>query len=489
MNASSNYFELQERVPVSVEEASQHVITVRRIFGLGVEATDATLLQPTKVPANGITLITGLSGSGKSTLLRKIAQQRPEAVGLSTIGDPDRPIVDLLAADVPQAIRWMSRFGLGEARLMTTPYRVLSDGQKVRTQLALLMWSRPQCIVIDEFLSVLDRMTARIVAYNLQKICRRNGTDAYLATARDDLVDAIGPDHLIEVELGGSSTTASMSVKASLPELAELKIGPGDAADFRSLARYHYIEHLASEAPLTEFEWDQTVTHVRVARHRDRVVAAAVFSRPVPAVLERLPAFRQLNERAIVILRVIVHPLYRGIGLTKPLLEPGRSSGLRCVVTCSALGLYFPFFLGAGLRQIEHPRNLRYPEHDELDARLAGLLESERFALNHYASAQRFYDRLPNDERAELRRIAETICVRSNVDYCAFVARLVELDAPAHELEQFYTQFFKQMAEQVPDDQFGTMISEALYFPVQGFYLPLEPSQKTTWGSHLGDRA
>lgn len=464
------YLDIHETLPADAP-TSARVLTIRRIFGLGEAAAPITLLEPTRVPTRGITLISGLSGSGKSTLLRRLMALRPDAAALPEIEQPNTPVVDLLGCEEPEAIRWMSLFGLGEARIMTTTFAALSDGQKVRARLALLMWRRPTCIVIDEFLSVLDRLTARIVAFNLQKLCRRDGVDAYLATAHADLVDALHPDHWIELELGGRARTEALPVAPQLPELGALEYGPGTAEDFRSLARYHYIEHLASEAPLGETEWAQSVSEVRVARHAGKVVAAAVFSLPVPQVLEQLPLFAALNQRALVVLRVIVHPLFRGVGLTKRLLQPELGPEVRCVVTCSALGIYFPFFLGAGFERCEHPRNLRYPEHDALDDRLAALSPGERFALNKYEHAQQYYDSLPEAPRAALRRLVSAICTRSNADYCEFVAGLVGI--ADERLPAWLRRFFADLVDRVPEEEFGTMVSEALYFPVQGFVRPV----------------
>jgi ABC-type lipoprotein export system ATPase subunit len=445
--------------------------TVRQIFGIGNDKTILTILEPLNIPLRGITFISGMSGAGKSTLLKCIVSARKDAVQLSEEHiDPTMPIIDLLGANIPETIRWMSSFGLGEARLMVTPFASLSEGQKLRVRLALLLWKKPQCIAIDEFLSVLDRLTARLVAFHFQKVCRRNGIDAYLATAHEDLVEPLGPDQWIKLEFGGASSPQKISTShPNLPELDDIVYGKGSAADYHSLGRFHYIEHLASEAPLSQLEWAQTVQQVRVARYKGRVVAAAVFSRPLPKEFEKNLFFSDLNRYVIVVLRVIVHPLFRGVGLTKKLLIPELTTETRCLVACSALGFFFPFFLGAGFERVLHPRNLRYGEHEELEKHLAELSSAELQRLNSYESAQSYYDSLLSERRLLLRNIVKRICIRSNVDYCLFMAQSAGIPSEGQSRLPALITFFERMIDQVPEAEFGSLLSEALYFPVQGF--------------------
>ena len=49
----------------------------------------------------------------------------------------------------------------------------------------------------DEFLALLDRVTAKVIAYNIQKIARKAGATLVVATTHRDMVDDLSPDLFI----------------------------------------------------------------------------------------------------------------------------------------------------------------------------------------------------------------------------------------------------------------------------------------------------
>jgi ABC-type lipoprotein export system ATPase subunit len=466
----SEYEEYSKRVGATESSSSERVKFVNQIFGLAPNGELVTILGSTQVPSSNITFVTGTSGAGKTTLLNLIHQRKPEARCLPVSVPEDAPVIDLFKAEVPECIRWLGKFGLGEARLMTTPYKYLSEGQKLRMKLALLMWEKPSCVIIDEFLSLLDRQTARIVAFNFQKLCREFNISAYIASSHNDLIAPIGPDHVIELDLNGSSVTMRSQSHSipQLPELEEIEVSAGTPNDYLSQARFHYIEHLASEASLSEDDWEHSISQIRIAKLRGRVIGVLLCSSPVPRLLNKFPFFRLINESAIVILRVIIHPTFRGVGLTK-ILQPELSDTTQCVVTCSALGLYFPFFLGAGFEPIEHPRNLRYPEHTHLENLLADLRVSNLAPLNKYEHAQEFLVTLKPKSLTKLRALVSSIIIKSNVDYCLFFQDLLGIPGERLETKEALEEIFSKLVQAVPPEEFGILLSESLYFPVQGF--------------------
>jgi hypothetical protein len=188
--------------------------------------------------------------------------------------------------------------------------------------------------------------------------------------------------------------------------------------------------------------------------------------------MERIPFFRLINERLVIVLRVVVHPAFRGIGLTKSLLRLETGPEIRALIACSALGIHFPFFLGAGFVRAEHPRCLRYPEHDALDQMLRDCSNEMLDDLNNYAHAQRHYDELTTTKKASLRELVTTICVRMNVDYAAFHGRIAGVEVGPEERLALES-IFHCLADRLPEESFGAMLSEALFFPVAGFVMVL----------------
>lgn len=91
----------------------------------------------------------------------------------------------------------------------------LSDGQRYRLRLAQIIsmlmhddaaaLARPSVVLADEFGSTLDRITAQTVARNLRRWVDRHSSRVIsfiLATAHDDLLEALQPDVLVWKGLG-----------------------------------------------------------------------------------------------------------------------------------------------------------------------------------------------------------------------------------------------------------------------------------------------
>lgn len=216
------------------------------LFGLTLQPYTTTEL----IPATPITLrpaqvvfLTGTSGGGKSTALRTIRDalgQHPdptkhhhiltldhetplpelpliEGFGDLSVGHdsadvfPDDPASP--AAAITGPLRWLSWAGLGDAHLMLRKPRELSEGQRHRFGLARLFAEAERTVtddteawpivIADEFLTPLDRTTARAVAAATARWARAAGATLLAATAHDDLIEALGPDLLLDFSPDG----------------------------------------------------------------------------------------------------------------------------------------------------------------------------------------------------------------------------------------------------------------------------------------------
>ena len=162
------------------------------------------------MPGGRISLLRGQSGCGKSTLLRTLAatldstrarvidanaclQQIPSGI----------PIVDIFSLPIVATLRLLSVAGLGEAMLWARTPGELSEGQRTRLVLAIAMAKarspRPTWILLDEFCSTLDRVSACCVARTLRRWSRQaNHVRIVCATAHDDIAVPLEPDLIIE---------------------------------------------------------------------------------------------------------------------------------------------------------------------------------------------------------------------------------------------------------------------------------------------------
>ena len=148
-----------------------------------------------------IALVTGPSGCGKSTLMRAIADAArvPIVDGLLRDTPDDRPLPDLFAGPLHEALRSLTASGLAEPRLWARSVGELSEGQRLRLGLALAMsrarGSARSLVLLDEFCSTLDRVTARGVSRTLRRWASgQPGVLVVCATAHDDLAEFLRPD-------------------------------------------------------------------------------------------------------------------------------------------------------------------------------------------------------------------------------------------------------------------------------------------------------
>lgn len=173
---TDDVYVLDQKFTTSVAR-SPRVVEVAEAFGLGLDDQEFVVFDQLKltVPQGSIVYFTGQSGSGKSIGLRMLAKQMAER-GKSVINldevklDHEKTLVDQIGKDTNDALRLLSIAGLNDAYLFIRRPQELSDGQRYRFCLAKAIETGAQVWVADEFLAVLDRTAAKVIAYSLQKL-------------------------------------------------------------------------------------------------------------------------------------------------------------------------------------------------------------------------------------------------------------------------------------------------------------------------------
>lgn len=331
-------------------QLTQRTREVAEAFGLGADHTRKFKLYDNvsiRIRPTDVVLITGDSGSGKSALLKMIkADLGDEAQDVKDIAiQDDKPIIETLGANTAEAIEALSKVGLNDAFIFLRSYSQLSDGQKHRYQTALLAASGKSFWIIDEFSSVLDRDTAKILAFNLQKLARRLGKAVIAATTHHDLLRDLAPNVHIHKRYGKEVTVRYYpKAKATGCTLTNrMAIKQGTREDYEALSDFHYRD---SHLPPTK--------KIFTLMRREELCGVIVYCSPSPLCFGRAKVWKgditALNREVSSVSRVVVHPKYRSIGLGVKLVgDTLPIVGTRCVETVAVMAKYNPFFEKAGM--------------------------------------------------------------------------------------------------------------------------------------------
>jgi len=335
-------------------EITPGTIAVAEAFGLGIDQTRKFVLYDNvelKIGPKDIVYITGSSGSGKSVLLKAIKRDLgEEAIDVADIPpDLDKPLIDTVGKNLSEGLELLSRAGLNDAFLFIKRFRELSDGQKYRYKIAKLMESRKQWWIADEFCSTLDRDTAKIMAFNIQKLARKSDRAIIVATTHTDLFEDLKPSAHIHKRFGKEITVNyypnEPNHECSL--VKEMKVVEGTTQDWRKLSGFHYRSHRIV-APRKIF----------CLKRGDELCGVIVYCYPPAACFGRrmvLPKMfmKELNEKLSIISRVVVHPKYRTIGLgVKLVRETLPLTGTPFVEMVAVMAKYNPFGEKAGMQKI-----------------------------------------------------------------------------------------------------------------------------------------
>lgn len=185
-------------------DRSDRVLEIAEAFGLGLDDKEFVVFdqQKLEIKQGDIVYVTGQSGSGKSTVLRELVDQMSAAglkvADIDQVELLDKPLIDQIGSTTAEALGFLSIAGLNDAYLFIRRPKELSDGQRYRFRLAKIIESGAAVWSADEFLAVLDRTTAKVIAFNLQKMARKMGATLIVATTHTDMVDDLAPNLFID---------------------------------------------------------------------------------------------------------------------------------------------------------------------------------------------------------------------------------------------------------------------------------------------------
>ena len=238
-----------------------------------------------------IGLIVGRSGTGKTT----IAKQLFSDVLINSFDYKCESILDDMPKEktVEEICKTFNSVGFSSPPSWLKPYSVLSNGEKMRVDLANAILSNNEMFAFDEFTSVVDREVAKIGSFAMQKAIRKTNKKFIAITCHHDVEDWLLADWVFNTDT--MTFYDNREQKKNRPKL-EIKIyETKDKSKYWAMfSKYHYLSHSHNN-----------VASVYIATVNDNIFGfCSVLPFPHPKLKNHWKEHR-----------TVVLPDYQGIGL------------------------------------------------------------------------------------------------------------------------------------------------------------------------------
>lgn len=314
-------FVIESKVPTSFR-----VEKVKGLFDCDMDVVKKEF--EVDVPIEGkewsVGLIVGASGTGKTTIAKRVFDQFRLFTGFdwkeaSFLDDFNE---DFSAKEITEVL---SKVGFASPPDWLKPFGVLSNGQKMRAELARLILESDEPVIYDEFTSVVDRQVAKIGSAAIQKFIRNQKKQFIAVSCHYDIEEWLEPDWIYDVNKMEFRWGALRRPKI------EVNVRKATQDEWREFMEFHYLTHDHNNA-----------AHKYIAEINGEAVAwCSVLHVPHPIV-------KNLKR----IHRVVVKPDYQGIGVGGRLItevaQRYRKDNVRVSIVTSA-----PSFIN-GLQRSRH---------------------------------------------------------------------------------------------------------------------------------------
>lgn len=194
-----------------------------------------------------IGLIVGKSGTGKTT----IAKQLFKNAYITNYKYNAEAILDDMPkeASINDITRTFNSVGFSSPPSWLKPYAVLSNGEKMRVNLARAILEDNPLIVFDEFTSVVDRNVAKIGSFAMQKAIRKTNKQFIAVGCHYDVEDWLMPDWVFNTDT--MTFHLNEGQKKNRPEIKFNIYKAKNKSIWRMFAKYHYLNHSHNNAAHT----------------------------------------------------------------------------------------------------------------------------------------------------------------------------------------------------------------------------------------------
>lgn len=193
-------------------------------------------------------LIVGNSGTGKTTIAKELF---PDAY-ITHFDYTHETILDDMpkGRSVDEITKTFNSVGFSSPPSWLKPYQVLSNGEKMRCDLARAILSDEDLFVFDEFTSVVDRNVARISSFAMQKALRKSGGAKKMiaVTCHFDVEDWLMPDWVFDTNSMTFRLCEAQKKNRPGIKIEIFKYEGDKRAIWEMFAKYHYLSHSHNNA-------------------------------------------------------------------------------------------------------------------------------------------------------------------------------------------------------------------------------------------------
>lgn len=179
-----------------IKSISFRVSKVQADFDVSLEHVKEHFVGKIDIPEKwNIGLIVGGSGTGKSTIAKELWGDHY----IRGFDYSAECVIDDMPKDasVEEITRTFYAVGFGSVPSWLKPYSVLSNGEKMRVDLARTLLEK-DFAVFDEFTSVVDRQVAQTACIAISKAIKKHDKQIILVSCHYDIIEWLQPDWIFD---------------------------------------------------------------------------------------------------------------------------------------------------------------------------------------------------------------------------------------------------------------------------------------------------